>query len=236
VCAYLNSDQVLEQPALRPRALNNAERKVRAWNYTVSNCLYWIANIFFKDQISYLKQRLEGVLQTNHDCLHQTIPDHLIKLLITAEDRRFWGHGGVDVSSVGRAIYRIIVFRQMQGASTIEQQLVRTIIGDRRLSIQRKLHEVMLACVIGSFINKRELAILYLCCAYYGWKMNSLAQACHRLGFTLERLTCLDSAELVARLKYPEPQHPSFSRSALIANRVKYILQQERHCNRSERI
>jgi penicillin-binding protein 1A len=177
-----------------------------------------------RDQVAFLSERVRIASEKNRECLDNAMSHSLIEMLVIAEDKRFWNHGGVDVAAVFRAIYNVVVLRQLQGASTIEQQLARTLTGYRKFSIKRKLREMVLACVIGDLLNKREAAVLYLCCAYYGWRMNSLAEACHRMGFIAEHISRQQSAELVARLKYPEPERASANRRALIANRAAYIL------------
>lgn len=110
-----------------------------------------------------------------------------------------------------------------QGASTITQQLVRVVTGDFRKSIPRKLKELCLATWIDSKIPKQAQAIAYLYAAYYGWKMNGLDQAMKRLNIRFPCTPC-DSAAIIARLKYPEPQHPSLKRAQKILIRKKHIL------------
>jgi membrane peptidoglycan carboxypeptidase len=188
-------------------------------------CFSWIARAFMRDQIAYLRDRLEVALNNNRKCLYGQISDYLIGTLVAGEDKRFWSHYGIDLAAICRALYHIVVHRQLQGASTIEQQLVRTLTGYRKFSVKRKLREMALACVIENLISKCEIAVLYLCCAYYGWRMNSLAEACRRLGFSATTMSREQAAELAARLKYPEPHFASPARRALITNRASYILQ-----------
>jgi membrane peptidoglycan carboxypeptidase len=188
-------------------------------------CLTWVARTFMHDQTAYLRERLEVALNNNRKCLYDQISDYLVATLVAGEDKRFWSHGGIDLAAICRALYHILVRRRLQGASTIEQQLVRTLTGHRRFSVKRKVREMALACVIGNLISKREIAVLYLCCAYYGWRMNSLAEACSRVGLSVAALSHEQAAELVARLKYPEPRFASAERRALITNRASYILQ-----------
>lgn len=193
-------------------------------NKVVAACLAGLGRVFVKDQVSFLKERLEAALERNRRC-KERVADYLIKSLIVAEDRRFWNHGGVDVLAMCRALYHILIHRRLQGASTIEQQLVRTLTGYRKLSVKRKLREMILACVLGDFLDKREAAALYLCCAYYGWRMNSLDQACRRMGFDAIGVNRKESADLVARLKYPEPRHASAIYRGLIEKRAADILE-----------
>ena len=178
------------------------------------------------DQVTYVRLCLEMALEANRQCLLERISHRLVEMLVIGEDRRFWEHAGVDLAAICRAIYHIVFHRHLQGASTIEQQLVRTLTGYRKPSLKRKLREMILACAIGGVISKREIAALYLCCAYYGWKMNSLAEACKRLGISTTMASYEQAAELVARLKYPEPHFAPAERQALITNRASYILQQ----------
>jgi membrane peptidoglycan carboxypeptidase len=187
-------------------------------------CLTWVAGAFMRDQIAYLHERLEVAVNNNRKCLDGEISDRLVAVLVAAEDKRFWNHGGVDLAAICRAIHHTAVHHQLQGASTIEQQLVRTLTGYRKLSVRRKVREMVLASVIGNFISKREIAVLYLSCAYYGWRMNSLDQACHRMGFHAKSVSREESADLVARLKYPEPRYASVTYRALITNRAADIL------------
>ena len=187
--------------------------------------LAWIARVFVSNQVSFVLQRLETALKANREYLDDKVADSLVDMLVVGEDRRFWNHKGIDLAAICRALYHIVAQRQLQGASTIEQQLVRTLTGYHKFSAKRKVREMALACVIGSSISKREIAVLYLCCAYYGWRMNSLSEACSKLGLSATTMGHEQAAELVARLKYPEPHFASAERRALIINRASYILQ-----------
>jgi membrane carboxypeptidase/penicillin-binding protein len=145
-------------------------------------------------------------------------------MLVVGEDKRFWDHRGVDIAAIVRACYYVFVRGQLQGGSTIEQQLARILTGDRKFSIQRKLREILLASVVGDFIDKRSVAVLYLCCAYYGWRMNSLSEAAVRIGFSPRTVGIRVSAEMVARLKYPEPHDSSAHWRSLMEKRADYIV------------
>jgi membrane carboxypeptidase/penicillin-binding protein len=193
-------------------------------NKVAAACLAWIARVLLCNQVAYLRRRLEVAVENNRGFLRGEISDSLITALVVGEDRRFWSHNGIDLAAICRAIYHIAALQQLEGASTVEQQLVRTLTGYRKLSVRRKLREMVLASEIGNMISKREIAILYLCCAYYGWRMNSLAEASSRMGFKVGHMSLRQSAELIARLKYPEQHVASRERHTLIANRALYIL------------
>jgi membrane carboxypeptidase/penicillin-binding protein PbpC len=128
-------------------------------NKVAAACLAWIGRVFIRGQVSFLREHLEAQLESNRVCKGR-VADSLIKLLVVGEDRRFWNHGGVDLLAMCRALCHILIHRQLHGASTIEQQLVRTLTGYRKLSLKRKAREIILACVLGDFLDKREVAAL----------------------------------------------------------------------------
>ena len=109
--------------------------------------------------------------------------------------------------------------------STIEQQLIRTYTGDKRRTIRRKLKDMIMASMLASSMSKGDIARLYIYSAYYGWRANGILQACHRFGVRLDEHSLTDACSIVARLKYPEPQHCSPERERKIQRRTMYILE-----------
>lgn len=135
------------------------------------------------------------------------IPHPLIRALVAAEDRRFFRHTGFDPIGICRATFMFVAHRRVQGASTVEQQLVRTITDDRRRLFRRKLKEIILASWCAARFGKSDIASLYLWIAYYGWRMNGLKQALVRLGKELEEITSWDAAYLAACIRFPLAKH-----------------------------
>lgn len=147
----------------------------------------------------------------------------LVDALVQAEDHRFYSHHGVDVRSIMRAIMITAFTNRTQGASTITQQLARVITGDYRRSVDRKFKELCLAAWLDSKMAKHEQAVAYLHVAYFGWGMNGWRQAVRRLRIDFP-CSAKDAAAVVARLKYPEPQHPSLKQLCRIRNRQNHII------------
>ena len=147
-----------------------------------------------------------------------------IVALILAEDIRYHDHGGVDPIAMGRALRQTLVNGKPQGGSTIEQQLVRVLTGDYRRSIRRKIKEIVLASRIHSVLDKDLIPIAYLTVVYCGWRMNGIRQAERRLKIDMKSPTLSDAAAVVARIRYPEPQHPSAVQLRNIESRVQYIM------------
>ncbi|WP_368299964.1 biosynthetic peptidoglycan transglycosylase [Kluyvera sichuanensis] len=155
-----------------------------------------------------------------------TISPRLITMLIIAEDHRFEKHCGVDLVSILRATWRTIFCRRTEGASTIAMQLVRVLTGRYERTLKRKIQEMYLATKLTKHINKSDLPKLYLFVAYFGWRMNGITQLSNRLKIDLLKITDMEAAGIIARLKYPEPQKYDHIRIKKIQNRAKYILLQ----------
>lgn len=156
----------------------------------------------------------------------------LVAALVAAEDRRFYEHCGLDIKSIGRAAISTFLRKKIQGASTIEQQLTRTIIKDYRISLRRKVKEILISVALSSEHDKDTLAKAYIFFAYYGWKMNGIEEALTRLNLPIENVTINEAATIVAMLKYPLPQFPNESRHQLLLVRSWYILQNVKRMDR----
>jgi hypothetical protein len=152
----------------------------------------------------------------------------LVAALVLAEDRRFYSHGGTDPIAVCRALFKTIVERKIQGGSTIEQQLVRVLTSDYRKTLNRKLKEIALAVRLHRVLRKDQIPVAYLVSAYFGWHMNGVRQAAQRMSINLKHPTVEEAAHLIARIRYPEPRHPSSHRAILTAKRQEWIARELR--------
>lgn len=148
----------------------------------------------------------------------------LTESLIQAEDHRFRMHFGVDPWAVARALFKTLLCGRRQGASTIQQQLVRVATGRHEAAIRRKLREMVLAVAAGKYFTRDEFLALYLVRGYYGYGMSGLRQACDKLQIDPALASPSDAASLVARLKYPEPKGDSPAQRARIKRRTQHIL------------
>ena len=99
----------------------------------------------------------------------QSIPPYLTAALIATEDRKFYKHSGVDIKGIARAIIKDIrAGGFVEGASTITQQLAKTIFLTPRKTIVRKIKEAILAFQIERRYTKDEILELYLNQVYFG--------------------------------------------------------------------
>jgi monofunctional glycosyltransferase len=145
------------------------------------------------------------------------------RFLISGEDHRHSWHIGFDPIAIGRACWRRLARGKREGASTIEQQIVRVITNRRERTLRRKLREIALAILVARHYPKHDLPSVYLWIGYYGWRMNGYRQACRRLGMPPHALSLEEAAMLVARLKYPEPRQTSPERLLQIHRRAKHL-------------
>lgn len=150
-------------------------------------------------------------------------PAILIAALIAGEDRRFRTHPGFDSVAIARAFWNWLVTGRIRGASTIEQQLVRTVSRQYQRTIRRKVREILLAAAVSPLFHKDEIASLYLKVAYFGWRMNGYKQACMRLDYDPANLTIEQASRVIAALRWPLPHRPSRSLHAAWEKRSQRI-------------
>ncbi len=106
------------------------------------------------------------------------VPPWIHQATVAVEDRRFWRHQGVDPVGMARALYADVRHRSArQGASTITQQLARSIWLSREKTIARKVKEVLLAVQMERKFSKDEILEMYLNEVYYGHGAYGIASA-----------------------------------------------------------
>lgn len=168
-----------------------------------------------------IKRRVARVLI---DAEKLDISPALVTMLIAAEDHRFGRHPGVDPISILRAAWRSLFCGKKEGGSTIAMQLVRVITGRYERTLGRKIAEIYFAVRLTKSFREADLPKMYLVVAYFGWRMNGLAQASKRLKINPSNVSELEAANIIARLKYPEPRKYDEKRLNKIGERTKYIL------------
>ncbi len=183
-----------------------------------------IAKFLYKDKYYHLHIRLkdEYLKVKNNEDLHFDI---LSKLLISGEDHRFLYHIGFDVIAIFRAVKNRIFLDKLEGASTIEQQLVRVLTNDYEKNLRRKIQEILLATTLASIVPRKALPAVYLNIAYYGAHMNGLSQALEKLNIkNISKISLDEAADIVSRIKYPEPRNKSVKRSDQIELRKIHLI------------
>ncbi len=97
------------------------------------------------------------------------MPDFLKTAIVTTEDRKFYKHSGVDLKGIARAIAKDIRAGEfVEGASTITQQLAKTLFLTPRKTLARKIKEAILSFQLERRYTKDEILELYLNQVYFG--------------------------------------------------------------------
>ncbi|WP_300667666.1 penicillin-binding protein 1A [Desulfoluna sp.] len=149
------------------------------------------------------------------------VPTHLQNAIINTEDRNFYNHNGVDIKGIARAIVKDIIARNfVEGASTITQQLAKTLFLTREKSIDRKLKEAILAFQLERRYTKKEILELYLNQIYFGSGAYGVESASRiYFGKGVSELTLAECALLAGLPKSPSRYSPLVSPKKAIRRR-----------------
>ena len=141
------------------------------------------------------------------------IPKKIINSFLSAEDKNFFSHPGVDARGVLRAIIKnisnIISSKRLEGASTITQQVAKNFLLTNEVSLNRKLKEAILAFRIERALTKERILELYLNQIYLGEGTYGIASASlEYFDKPINELDYADAALLAALPKAPSRYNP----------------------------
>jgi len=144
----------------------------------------------------------------------QAIPKPVIEAFLSAEDKNFYNHHGVDPVSILRAaitdVSRFRANRRPVGASTITQQVAKNMLLSNEISIERKVKEILLATRIEAVLPKDRILELYLNEIYLGSGAYGVAAAALTyFDKSLDELTLGEAAFLAGLPKAPNRYSPS---------------------------
>ena len=144
------------------------------------------------------------------------IPNHVKNATIALEDKDFYKHGAVDIRGITRAFISTVFKREVQGGSTITQQLVKNSLLTPERTISRKVKEIFLAFIIESVYSKDKILEMYLNQVPYGGTAYGVDAASHvYFDKPVEKLTLAESAFLAALPEAPSLYSPFGSRPEL---------------------
>ncbi|CAN5185840.1 multimodular transpeptidase-transglycosylase PbpC [soil metagenome] len=139
------------------------------------------------------------------------LPPFTAKAFLAAEDRRFYGHIGVDPVGIARAVRADLkAHRIVQGGSTITQQIARGLFLTPNQNLKRKFQEAVLAMQLESRLSKDAILELYLNRIYFGAGAYGIDAASRTyFGKDPRRLTLAEAALLASLPKAPTRLSPS---------------------------
>lgn len=137
------------------------------------------------------------------------IPDHTQKAFISIEDNRFYEHMGVDFRGTARAVVSTLSGREVQGGSTITQQLAKNAFLTQERTITRKVKEAFIARELEKRYTKDEILEMYLNHIYFGQGAYGVESAArYYFGKEAKDLNIAESATLAAIPKSPNYFNP----------------------------
>ncbi len=151
-----------------------------------------------------------------------SIPTRLKQAFISAEDKRFYTHMGIDPIGIARAVLTLIKTkgRRVEGASTITQQVAKNFLLTNERSLDRKIKEAIIALRMEKAFEKEHILELYLNEIYLG--VNSYGVASAALNYfdkSLNELSLAQMAFLAALPKGPNNYHPVKKHEAAVIRR-----------------
>ena len=153
------------------------------------------------------------------------MPRQLINAFISAEDKTFFTHGGLDWQGIAAAALRYAQVKltgrgQIVGASTITQQVAKNFLLTNERSIERKLKEALLVQRIEQAFTKDQIIELYLNEIFLGLNSYGVAAASlNYFGKSLDQLNLEEMAYLAALPKGPNNYHPFRQKERAIERR-----------------
>ena len=177
----------------------------------ISYALY--LNSLVKAEFSSDIESIEDVIQAQYS--FDDYPKDLVNMLLLVEDQSFFNHHGVDFKEILRVLYGYLFDeKELRGASTITQQLIKNSLLSREQTLTRKTKESLMAILLElsydkKFILERYMNTVYLAqqgsTAFHGFASGSL----YYFNKDVSSLNLKEMATLVALLKGPSYYNPA---------------------------
>jgi 1A family penicillin-binding protein len=155
----------------------------------------------------------------------EAIPTELVNATIAIEDKNFWAHPGVDLFGISRAGLNFFKGGDLQGGSTITQQLIKNTLLTPERTWQRKLKEVVLAFWAERIFSKKDILQMYFNEVPYGGPTWGVAAAAETyFNKDVSQLNLAESSYLAGLPVSPTTFSPYGSHPEMAKNRQKEVL------------
>ncbi len=163
---------------------------------------------------SFSDNQFTGKQVTQIEYQLEDYPRELINMLLLVEDQSFYEHWGIDFKEIIRVVYGYIFEeKEIRGASTITQQLIKNTLLTREKTFTRKIEEALMAVLLERSYNKNFILERYMNTVYLAQKgsiaFHGFAAASnYYFDKKVENLNLNEMAKLVALLKGPSYYNP----------------------------
>ena len=154
----------------------------------------------------------------------ESIPEHVKSAFVSAEDKSFYEHNGLDFRGIIRAqlsnVTNILRGRRLEGGSTITQQVAKNFLLSSEQRVERKLREMLIARKMERAFTKDHILELYLNEIYLGNRSYGVAAAAlNYFDKPLNELTINEAGYLAAITKGPSNYHPILNEDRALERR-----------------
>ncbi len=138
------------------------------------------------------------------------IPEAFVQAILSAEDGRFYSHGGIDYIGLARAVFQLVSTGRIQtGGSTITMQVARNYLLTLERTFLRKFKEIFLALQMEQQLSKNEILELYVNKIYLGNRAYGIQAAANvYYGRAIDQLTLAELAMIAGLPKAPSAYNP----------------------------
>lgn len=153
------------------------------------------------------------------------IPKHVREATIAIEDKDFYYHGAIDLRGITRALFSIVFKQELQGGSTLTQQLVKNSLLTPERTLPRKIKEIILAYATEAVYSKNQILEMYLNQTPYGgtaWGVEAASKT--YFGKKAKDLTLAEAALLAGLPEAPTTNSPFGSHPERAKQRQEQVL------------
>ena len=167
--------------------------------------------MYYQDRTTGEYKELRQVLSvTNSEWVdYEDMPEYLKEAAVAIEDRRFWTHNGVDWWRTAQAVVSMFTGGDIQGGSTITQQLIKNLTDYNETTVKRKVTEIFRALYVDSHYEKADILELYLNVIPLGSGCEGVGAASEKyFGKPVSDLTLAECASLIGITNNPSKYGP----------------------------
>ncbi|OGM16071.1 hypothetical protein A2V56_01090, partial [Candidatus Woesebacteria bacterium RBG_19FT_COMBO_42_9] len=155
------------------------------------------------------------------------VPEYMKEATISIEDKDFYKHQGLSYTGIARAIFNTIFKHELQGGSTITQQLIKNSLLTDERTIRRKAQEIVLTMIVEGIYSKNQILEMYLNSIPYGGTAYGVETASETyFGKPVKDLDLAQSALLAGLPQRPSTYSPFGAHPELAKVRQEEVLKQ----------